>query len=244
MRTARFFCSTINQDDDVIISDVQFRHLTKVLRLKRGDSTELFDGRGTVAQAIIEKITKDSALLKIQTRNVFDTRDKRRIIIASSMAKGQRFDEIVAMCCQLGIDRIIPVIFERTVKQANSAAALRRSEFIAIESAKQCGRIFLPLIDKPMSSEKALEKMRAEYPQAKIIFGSLMENAESIINFDFGSSDAVAFIGPEGGLTKTEESLLKKINAQAVRLTNTILRIETAAIAFASVLAAKRDTQK
>jgi 16S rRNA (uracil1498-N3)-methyltransferase len=244
MRTARFFCNTINQENDIVICDVQFRHLTKVLRLKRGDSIELFDGKGIVAQAIIEKITKDSALLKIQTRNTFETRDKRRIIIASSMAKGQRFDEIIAMCCQLGIDRIMPVIFERTVKQAGSPRTLERFESIAVESAKQCGRNFLPLIDKPMSFEKALEKMQAEYPQAKIIFGSLMENAESIMDFDFDSDDIIAFIGPEGGLTEAEESLLKKINAQAVRLTDTILRIETAAITFAAILAAKRDTQK
>ena len=205
---------------------------------------ELFDGKGTVAQAIIEKITKDSALLKMQNRNVFDTRNKRRIIIASSMAKGQRFEMIIAKCTELGIDRIVPVIFERTVKQAESAAAVRRFESIAVESAKQCGRNFLPLIDKPLSFEKALEKLQTEYPQAKIIFGSLTENAESIINFDFGSDDVVAFIGPEGGLTEAEENLLKKINAQAVRLTDTILRIETAAIAFAAILAAKRDSRE
>ena len=142
MRTARFFCNTINQDSDVVISDVQFRHLTKVLRLKRGDIAELFDGRGTVAQAIIEKITKDSALLKIQTRNVFETRDKQKIIIASSMAKGQRFETIIAKCTELGIDRIVPIVFERTVKQADSATAVRRFESITIESAKQCGRNF------------------------------------------------------------------------------------------------------
>ena len=95
-----------------------------------------------------------------------------------------------------------------------------------------------------MSFEKALEKIQVEYPQAKIIFGSLTENAESIINFDSGSSDVVAFIGPEGGLTEAEERLLKKINAQAVRLTDTILRIETAAIAIAAILAAKRDSRE
>jgi 16S rRNA (uracil1498-N3)-methyltransferase len=242
MRTARFFCNTIDRDSDVIISDVQFRHLTKVLRLKRGDIAELFDGKGTVAAAIIEKITKDSILLKIQTRNAFEIRDKKRIILASSMAKGQRFDMIIAKCTELGIDRIMPIVFERTVKLANGPAALQRFESITIESAKQCGRAFLPLIDKPTSFKQALEKIQTEYPKTKIIFGSLMKNAESIMNFDFGSSDVAAFIGPEGGLTETEENLLKQTNARAVRLADTTLRIETAAIAFAAILAAKRDS--
>ena len=244
MRTARFFCGIINQDSIVVISDVQFRHLTRVLRLKTGDSVQLFDGKGTVVNAIIEKITKNQAHLKVQDRKVFDAAGRQKIVIASSMAKGQRFEMIVAKCTELGIDRITPVIFERTVKQAESQMAARRLESIAVESAKQCGRIFLPLIDKSMIFEKALEKLQAEYPRAKILFGSLSQNAESVISFDLGSADCLAFVGPDGGLTETEENLLKKINAQPVRLTDTILRIETAAVAFAAILAAKGNSEK
>lgn len=243
MRTAKFFCETISRDDNVIISDVQFHHLAKVLRLRVGDNVQLFDGRGAVADAVIEKITKDGALLKIRVRNIFEARDKQRIIIASSMAKGHRFEDVIATCCQLGIDRIVPVVFERTVKQADSAAALRRFESIAVESAKQCGRVFLPAIDQPESFENVLEKLQIEYNNAKIIFGSLTQNAESIINLDFGA-DVIAFIGPEGGLTEAEENLLKKANAKPFKLTDTVLRIETAAIAFAAILAAKRDSGK
>lgn len=244
MRMTRFFCSSINREDDVIISDAQLHHITKVLRLEKGDNVELFDGRGTVAQAVIEKITKDSALLKVQAKNVFRAENNRRIIIASSMAKAQRFEMIIAKCTELGVDRIVPVIFERTIKQAGSAAAMRRFESIAIESAKQCGRIFLPAIDKPLSLEKTLANMRTEYSRAKIVFGSLEENAESIINFGFGSGDVIAFIGPEGGLTEDEENLLEKSDAKPIRLTDTILRIETAAVGFAAVLAAKRGAEK
>ncbi len=240
MRTARVFCGAIGQDN-AVISDIQLRHLTKVLRLKTGDIVQLFDGKGTVAQAVIEKITKDEALLKVQNRKIFDTAGRRKIVIAPSIAKGQRFEMLVAKCTELGIDGIAPVIFERTVKQQLQH---HRLESIAVESAKQCGRIFLPAIDRPADFQKALENLRAQYPKAKIVFGSLAAGAESIINLDLGTNDCLAFVGPEGGLAETEENLLKKINAQSVRLTDTILRIETAAIAFAAVLAAKRDLGK
>jgi len=242
MRTVRFFCDAIRHSDTVAISDIQFRHLAKVLRLKQGDNVELFDGKGTIGDAVIEKITKDSAILKIQTQKVFESRTNRRIIIAASMAKAQRFEQIIEMCNQLGIDRIMPVIFERTVKQSAGQAAVKRFESIAVESAKQCGRNFLPVIDKPLSFEETIEILHNDYPNAKIIFGSLSPNAESIINFKFELEGIIAFIGPEGGLVEAEEKILIRINAAPVRLTETILRIETAAIAFASVLAAKRDT--
>jgi 16S rRNA (uracil1498-N3)-methyltransferase len=238
MRTVRFFCDTISQITGAILTDVQFRHLTKVLRLKIGDSVELFDGKGTLAQAIIEKIEKSQAVLSVKTIENFSKPTERRIIIASSIAKGDRFELLVAKCTELGIDRIVPVIFERTVKQALQH---RRLETIALESTKQCQRLFLPIVDSPVNFPQAIEKLLIEYPSAKIVFGSLAQNAESVINLDFGSNDVIAFIGPEGGMTQIEENMLREINARPVKLTDTVLRIETAAIAFAAVLTSARN---
>jgi 16S rRNA (uracil1498-N3)-methyltransferase len=56
-----------------------------------------------------------------------------------------------------------------------------------------------------------------------------------------GSADVAAFTGPEGGLTDDEIRLLNDDGAQPVRLTDTILRVETAALAFAAILTSKRD---
>ncbi|HBG79064.1 MAG TPA: hypothetical protein DDW84_09560 [Phycisphaerales bacterium] len=241
MRRARFYCETITPNADAVIDDVQLRHLTKVMRLTKGDCVELFDGKGTSAQAIIEKIAKDSALLKIQTLNTLTNRSNRRIIIASSEAKAQRFELVIAKCTEMGVDRISPIIFERTVKQPDGKNVLRRYEAIAVESAKQCQRNFLPIIDIPRNFEQAIEQLPKEYPNADIIFGALTEDAISVINFDFSEQDVIAFIGPEGGFTDAEEKTLKALNAAPVKLTDTILRIETAAIAVGSILAAKRD---
>jgi 16S rRNA (uracil1498-N3)-methyltransferase len=212
------------------------------MRLGKGDTVELFDGSGTTAQAVIEKITKDSALLKIQTINTLSPRTERRIIIAASEAKAQRFELLIAKCTELGIDHISPVIFERTAKQADGKNVLRRYESIAVESAKQSGRNFLPIIDVPQNFEQTLENLKKEYQNAKIIFGSFTEDAQTIINFTFDRKDVIVFIGPEGGFTDAEEKTLKTADAIPVKLTNTVLRIETAAIAIGAVLAVKRDT--
>jgi len=235
MRTVRFFCQEISQN--AILSDSQFRHLTKVLRLQIGDPVELFDGKGTLAKAIINKIEKNRAILTIEDVKNIPKPQNHRIIIVSSIAKGERFEILVAKCTELGVDRITPVIFERTVKQALQH---KRLETIAVESAKQCQRLFLPQIDQPMNIQQAIETLQTEYPNAKIIFGSLSADTKSILNIDFDSNDLIAFIGPEGGLTDAEENMLKHLNAQPVSLTDTTLRIETAAIAAAAVLAAIR----
>jgi 16S rRNA (uracil1498-N3)-methyltransferase len=211
------------------------------MRLQTGAAVELIDGKGTLAKAIITKIEKNLARFAILDTQVFPNKENRRIIIAPSIAKGERFDLLVAKCTELGVDAISPVIYDRTVKQS---IQLQRLETIAIESAKQCHRLFLPAISQPMNLPQAIEKLKNDYPNAKLIFGSLSAGSISIMEFDTGENDCIAFIGPEGGLTETEEKMLKEVNAQPVSLTETVLRIETAAIAAASILTIRNANKK
>jgi len=236
MRTLRFFCPEINKNS--VLSDSQFHHLTKVLRLQNGAAVELFDGKGTLAKAIINKIEKKQATLLILDTKTLSKPENRRIVIAPSIAKGERFDLLTAKCTELGTDAIYPVLYERTVKQTIQP---KRLEMIAIESAKQCHRLFLPTISEPLKLPQAIEKIKADYQNAKFIFGSLSQGTISIMNFNSGENDCAAFIGPEGGLTDDEEKMLRSFDAQPVSLTDTVLRIETAAIAAVAVLTIKRN---
>jgi 16S rRNA (uracil1498-N3)-methyltransferase len=45
-----------------------------------------------------------------------------------------------------------------------------------------------------------------------------------------------AFIGPEGGWTDEELARFASANAAGVKLTSTILRVETAAVAIAAII--------
>ena len=81
------------------------------------------------------------------------------------------------------------------------------------------------------------------YPDAKIIYGSLSENPVSILNATSPQEDVIAVVGPEGGFTAEEEKLLRDKNAVGIKLTETVLRTETAATALATILATSRDNQ-
>ena len=240
MRISRFYCSIITKNT-IHIDGEQFRHLVKVLRLNIGDEVELFDGRGLTASAVITEINKSSAQLKIQQIQTQKPREAGRIVIAVSVAKGSRFDWLISKCTELGADRVVPVIFERTVKLAKCAQANERYNKLAVEAARQCGRIFLLKIDEPCSLAECVEKLKEDYPQGQMLFGSLAGQARSIIDSDTANKDVIALVGPEGGMTEQEEKLLTDNGAVGVRLTETILRVETAALAFAAVLTAKRN---
>ncbi|MCK4886641.1 MAG: 16S rRNA (uracil(1498)-N(3))-methyltransferase [Planctomycetes bacterium] len=236
----RFYCENITAPT-VELTDSQPRHLYAVLRLKPNDPAELFDGRGNIASACIVSANSKKAVLKIESMQTTKKLKNNNIIIATSIAKGDRFDWLIAKCTELGIDRIIPVIFERTVKLPKNPKILTRWKKITIESAKQCKAPFLPTIDKPVKLTEALIILTNDHPNSIMLLGCPDENCPALTDLPTAGKNTIAFIGPEGGLTSEEETFLKQKNVKPVKLTNTILRIETAAIAFASALAIQRD---
>ena len=239
MTLHRFYCEKITQPT-VELTDSQPRHLFAVLRLNTSDHVELFDGNGNIASALILAATSKKTTLKIESLQTIQ-KQKNNIIIATSIAKGDRFDWLIAKCTELGINRITPVIFERTVKLPKNPKIIDRWENITIESAKQCKTPFLPIIDNPLKLTDALSTLTADYPDSIMLLGSPDANCPSITDINTTGKNIIAFIGPEGGFTPEEETFLKEKNTKPVKLTNTILRIETAAVAFASALAIQRD---
>ena len=241
MHLNRFYCEKLEESGVELIGG-EAHHLYNVCRLKVGSKVELFDGAGTLATAVIEKATGKSVLLKVINLEKTKKPDKPEVVIAVSCPKGEKFYWLTGKCTELGVDRIVPVIFERTVKQPKNPKVQQRWEKIAISSCKQCRRLFLPAINQPMSLDKTIEVLKEQYSGAKFYVGSLDRERNSIVD-ESVDCDVVCFIGPEGGITESEKALLGNCRAKFVRLTDTILRVETAALAFAAVLTARRDSR-
>lgn len=242
MHLNRFYCERLEESGIELVGG-EAHHLYNVCRLKVGSEVELFDGAGTLATAVIEKATGKSALLKVVNLEKIERPDKPEVVIAVSCPKGERFDWLISKCTELGVDRITPVIFERTVKQPKNPKVVERWRSIAIAAAKQCRRIFLPQIDMPVTLSEVISAMKERYDKAEILVGSLEPKLPALITQQFGAKDIIAVIGPEGGITESEKALLENCRAKFVRLTDTVLRVETAALAFAAVLTARRDSR-
>ncbi len=235
----RFYCESIDSPK-IELEGTEAHHLA-VLRLNTGDKVELFDGQGGISTAVISGIRKNIVTLEIEDVQRSEFPKSQRIIIAVSVPKGERFDWLIEKCTELGVERISPVIFERTVRQPANPKALDRWMNIAISATKQCKRLFLPQIDPPMNLQECIETIKKDSPDCRIIAGGISNDCPSLTGQAFGQNDAAALIGPEGGFTESEEVFLKSNGVQFVRLSDTILRTETAAIAFASILAAQRN---
>jgi len=161
-------------------------------------------------------------------------------VIAASMAKGDRFEWLIEKCTELDADRICPILFERTVKRPTGENLLKRYQNLAMEASKQCRRIHLPAIDSPVSLPESVERLQKEYPRGQVLYGSVGGESIWTARLDFEQSDFIVYIGPEGDFTEEELSLLQEVKAWPIQIGTTVLRVETAGVAFASCLTAMR----
>jgi len=245
MGVYRFHSESIDKGKPVTELDgPEAHHLRDVLRLSCGDTVELFDGRGVVAVATVTAINKTKVTLQVDDLRTYRRRTSGRIILAASIAKGERFDWLISKCTELGVDHIKPVIFERTVKLARNPNLHERWHKLAISAVKQCGRAFLPQIDAPVALPEALADLKRIYPNAAILVGSPGQEATPLVGTALAGKDIIAFVGPEGGLNRDEEVLVHKAGGVGICLNDNVLRVETAAVAFAAILCWLRETKK
>lgn len=238
MENPRFFCRPIIASQ-ALLSGTEAHHLVSVLRCRVGDRVELFDGNGTLAQATITHIKSANVTLTIDAQEPCPPPPQPAIIIAVSLAKGDRFDWLVGKCAEVGVDRICPVIYDRTVKLAQGKNTQERWQHLAVSAAKQCRRLYLPQIDPPLPLAQVCTHLKKHHPDSQTFVGSLWPQAPSLLAESL-TKDTTIFIGPEGGFTATEEAFFSQQAIRPIRLTDTIMRIETAALAAAIILAVKR----
>jgi 16S rRNA (uracil1498-N3)-methyltransferase len=237
---SRFFISEGDISDNIInISGEDVKHIKKVLRLMPGDNLILCDGKGNDYMVRIEKIDQDHINTKIVTSKPNETEPPIVVTLFQGLPKSDKMDLIIQKTIELGINRIVPIITERTVVKFDNRKdidnKISRWQRISTEAAKQSNRGIVPKIEEPLLFEDALEVSKTcdlriiPYENEKI--GTL----KNIIS-DRNINNIAVFIGPEGGFSENEinKSIISGI--KPVTLGPRILRTETAGIAVLSIL--------
>lgn len=233
MRRLRFYCENLGKES--ILDETESHHLSRVLRLQEGDAVEVFDGKGTLAQGVIKRIDRRHVLLQITQVHQTTSPQSGRLILAVSYAKGQRFDWMVEKCTELGANHIAAIQFERTVKLGKENA-IDRLKKISLAAAKQCGRLFLPELSGPAGFVQTLSNLRQLFPDASVICGDPDGSPISAIKSEIVKRDIIVLIGPEGGFAPDEIEKIAAEEINRVSVHENILRVETAALAFCSIL--------
>jgi 16S rRNA (uracil1498-N3)-methyltransferase len=159
--------------------------------------------------------------------------------LAQALIKPERFDWVVQKATELGVDRVTPLVTERTLVRPMRDSAQRkltRWQRIAREAAMQCGRSSIPAIDVAQPFDQFAPSL-ARYslvlmPTISVTARPLNAELEGLKE----AAAAMTLIGPEGDFTLEEVALAQRYGARAVSLGRLTLRSETAAIATLAIL--------
>ena len=214
---------------DVELDRDQTHHARTVLRLEPGAVIELFNGTGTVAQAVVERWAA-RATVRI-TAAKFVPLARPRLDLAVCLPKGPRADAMVGQLGQLGVDRLIPLRTARSIVEPRPRR-LERFQRAAVTAAKQCRRAYLLTVAPPADLRQALDSEH----DLKLIADPAAEPLEALPTRVAAARRILVLIGPEGGWTSDELSAAHAAGAVPWCFSTYVLRIETAAAAAAAIL--------
>ena len=212
------------------LSEKQSHYTKNVMRLKAGDKISLFnseDGEWDVKILDQGKIFTEFKVEKLSRH----LSNEKNIWLAFSPIKKVPQDLMIQKTTELGIQKFIPLLCERSVVREIN---IKRTEKIITEACEQSNRITVPKIQ----GLQRLDEFIKNFPDnGKIVFCDINSESKDLKNKLPKKNPICILIGPEGDFSEEErQSIIKYKNVISISLANNILRAETAAIASTTIL--------
>lgn len=240
---ARFFLQAgqLNHGQAVISGD-DAHHITRVLRLQRGNIIECVDEEGQVHLVKIQELGETVRGLMQETLAV-SQESSLHMTLFQGLAKGDKMDFIIQKAVELGVAEIVPFTSRYTVVKLDAKGAKSRQERwerIALEAAKQCRRTRLPIVRELQSFSSLVSGVQIRHQGGCLaLLAYEGEKQTGLKELTTQPQAAAVIIGPEGGFARDEVEELMAAGAQALSLGPRILRTETAGLVFLSMLGYK-----
>lgn len=235
---------SIKIDNSFTLEIKENYHLIRVLRVKINDIIIVFNGKGLSFNCRITKIKNNELILKVLYINKL-SKNFPYIKLVQSLPKAKAMNQVIKYSVELGVDEIIPVstrYAEIKIKPEEEEKKIKKWRSISIESCKQSGNLFLPIIRNIRTLENCLTSLdKKPNNQIKIIASLRSANLQLVEYLKYKTivkscNEIVLCIGPEGGFTIHEENYAIQLGFFPVRLGKNILRIETAVVYILSVI--------
>jgi 16S rRNA (uracil1498-N3)-methyltransferase len=207
------------------LTDEEFHH-AKVKRIKKGYKIEINDLHGNVYLSEVEEIGKRELKAKILQKLPVEENPLKITLFQCMPNQLSKIDDLIEPVSELGVYELVPVISKNSaVKEKDVLKKIKKWEKIALNSIKQCERLFPVKVRKPIKfSEINLNS------DIGFIFYE-REKEQTLKNFIGKKANTVSvIIGAEGGITKDELNFAVKKGFKSVSLGKNILKMETAVI--------------
>ena len=215
------------------LADEDAHHLSRVLRLRAGEEVIAADGRGGWARTIWRE---GAGLAPVQGAQGVggdgavqsEPRAAPALTVAFAPVKGERPEWVVQKLTELGIDRIVPLLSERSVVRwsgTRGKTTVERLRRVAREAAAQCRRVWLP----DVADTVRFGELQSLGAPGEVVLAQLSGDRPSV-------TQHVVAVGPEGGWSSDELAS----GLPTVGFGLSVLRAETAAVTAGALLASLR----
>ncbi|MCH4892034.1 16S rRNA (uracil(1498)-N(3))-methyltransferase [Sphingomonas sp. SFZ2018-12] len=207
------------------LDGAQAHYLIAVMRLKAGDPIKLCDDATGEWLAVAESVGKRA--LDVAVREQLRARETvPDLWLCAAPIKKGRIDWVIEKACELGVDRIRPVLTRRSVVDKLN---LDRLGAHMVEAAEQCGRTALPRLLEPVK----LPALLADWPADRaLFFADESGGVPALAAMRAHRGPGAILIGPEGGFDAGErDAILTTPGTVGIALGPRILRADTAAVA-------------
>ena len=224
-----FFKENLSDNLNSNLDKSQSHYISKVMRIKEGESFSLFNDSGEWEAKINE--IKKGIVNFIIVKKLKNSENNSEIWLAFTPIKLNYLNFMIQKATELGVTKFIPILTERTVVRDLNSERLNK---VIIEASEQSNRIKLPKLEKLVKFKDFIKL----YKDTNIVFGDLNSSNDQIkINKD---SPVCILIGPEGDFSENErKEILDLKNVKSLKINKNILRAETAAISIISIISFK-----
>lgn len=237
MRFTRVYTprQNIRIGSSVLLEEKDLHHIRNSLRLKKGDKIIIFNGdkeflaelnmvRNDFITARVKEIIKDEQYI-----------NKRKFTIYIGLLRSNKIDDIIKMLTEIGVDTIIPVETEysQVKKETVSETKIKRWNNLAVAAAKQSQRISIPEIKLPVDF---LEMTNSFQNYQRVFILSPKEKNSKFVQYKDTDLSIALVIGPEGGFSPKEMERFNFSNIEKIKISDLIMRSETASVAALSIL--------
>ncbi len=234
-RYPRFFTDNIS-DENAVVSGEDVKHITSVLRMRKGGPAVLCDGHRTDYLAELDEVTGEYCTFRVLEKSINKAEPSVYLRLFQAMPKSDKMEFIVQKAVECGASEIIPIFTKRCVSRPDEkqmSKKLPRYQKISLEAAKQCGRGIIPIVKNAVEFTDLKNFISPE--NTGIMFYECSDVPLKSAVSEFRKNVDIV-IGSEGGFEPAEAEELQRWGFASVSLGKRILRCETAPIAAISIL--------
>ena len=219
-----FYTPEIDNEKTFTLSENESKHAIRVLRLKKHDTINLINGKGSFYEAIIsdDNPKKCEVIITSIQKEILN---KPILHIAIAPTKNNdRTEWFIEKCTEIGITKITPTLCSNSERKKIKQ---ERFEKTAISAMKQSLKATLPIVNDLTNFK---ELINSPFNGGKYIAHCYKNEQKHFKDIYQKGENALILIGPEGDFSEEEVTLAKSNGYEPITFGESRLRTETAGI--------------